>query len=270
MDRLRALENVMRIINSIEDIKKENIDANKKIETCLNDIEGLNSKVEEIQKNVDQRQQVIDSLRDEKTEELESQKAAQKKLNKLNKDLQKSQGKLNELNKNKEREQKIVGLGQDIKDTEEQIELISKELVSFKENLDNVNMKKDEKQKELDKYIQEKDESWKKQKEYQKILTDLKSDLSMENSKINNFESKKIMCTDQIETLFQRSKEYGSLPPITEDLSEAVLQSDIIESTKKKKTLEPVNLKAIEQYDTVKERFDEIDMRRQTIQRERK
>ncbi|MEE9377225.1 MAG: chromosome segregation SMC family protein [Candidatus Lokiarchaeia archaeon] len=270
MDRLRALENVMRIINSIEDIKKENTDANKKIETCLNDIEGLNSKVEEIQKNVDQRQQVIDSLRDEKTEELESQKAAQKKLNKLNKDLQKSQGKLNELNKNKEREQKIVGLGQDIKDTEEQIESISKELVSFKENLDNENMKKDEKQKELDKYIQEKDESWKKQKEYQKILTDLKSDLSMENSKINNFESKKIMCTDQIETLFQRSKEYGSLPPVTEDLSEAELQSDIIESTKKKKVLEPVNLKAIEQYDTVKERFDEIDMRRQTIQRERK
>ncbi|MCK4380520.1 MAG: hypothetical protein KAW51_05220, partial [Candidatus Lokiarchaeota archaeon] len=270
MDRLRALENVMRIINSIEDIKKENTDANNKIEICLNDIEGLNSKVEEIQKNVDQRQQVIDSLRDEKTEELESQKAAQKKLNKLNKDLQKSQGKLNELNKNKEREQKIVGLGQDIKDTEEQVESISKELVSFKENLDNENMKKDEKQKEIDKYTQEKDESWKKQKEYQKILTDLKSDLSMENSKINNFESKKIMCTDQIETLFQRSKEYGSLPPVTEDLSEAELQSDIMESTKKKKTLEPVNLKAIEQYDTVKERFDEIDMRRQTIQRERK
>ena len=34
--------------------------------------------------------------------------------------------------------------------------------------------------------------------------------------------------------------------------------------------MEPVNLKAITQYDTVKERFDEIDMRRQTIQRERK
>ncbi len=270
MDRLRALENVMRIINSIEDIKKENNDAKNSVETCLKDIEGLNSQVEEIQKNVDQKQEVLDSLRNEKTEELESQKAAQKKLNKLNKDLQKSQGKLNELNKNKEREQKIIGLHQDIKDTEEQIESITKELGNFKENLDSENEKKTEKQKEIDKFIQEKDESWKKQKQYQKNITDLKSDLSMENSKINNFESKKIMCTDQIETLFQRSKEYGSLPPVTDGLSEAELQSDIVEKTQNKKTLEPVNLKAIEQYDTVKERFDEIDMRRQTIQRERK
>ncbi len=270
MDRLRALENVMRIITSIEDIKKENIEANNKIENCQKDIEGLNSQVDEIQKNVDQKQQVIDSLRNEKSEELESQKAAQKKLNKLNKDLQKSQGKLNELNKNKEREQKIIGLGQDIRDTEEQVESITKELEVFKEDLNNEDMKKNEKQKEIDKFSQEKDESWKKQKQYQKTITDLKSDLSMENSKINNFESKKIMCTDQIETLFQRSKEFGSLPPVTDDLSEAELQSDIMESKKKKKTLEPVNLKAIEQYDTVKERFDEIDMRRQTIQRERK
>jgi len=57
---------------------------------------------------------------------------------------------------------------------------------------------------------------------------------------------------------------------VTEELSEPGLQSDISEATQKKKALEPVNLKAIEQYDVVKERFDEIDMRRQTIQRERK
>jgi chromosome segregation protein len=270
MDRLRALENVMRIINSIEDIKKENIEAKNNVEVSLKDIEGFNSQVEKIQVDVDQKQEIIDSLRNEKKEELESQKAAQKKLNKLNKDLQKSQGKLNELNKNKEREQKIIGLHQEIKETEQQIESIAEELATFKETLDSENEKKNEKQKEIDKYIQEKDESWKKQKQYQKVITDLKSDLSMENSKINNFESRKIMCTDQIETLFQRSKEYGSLPTITEGLSEAELQSDIVEKTQKKKTLEPVNLKAIEQYDAVKERFDEIDMRRQTIQRERK
>jgi chromosome segregation protein len=270
MDRLRALENVMRLITSIEDIKKDNIDANNKIETCQSDIKGLNSQVKEQQNNVDQKQEIIDSLKNEKNKELESQKAAQKRLNKLNKELQKSQGKLNELNKNKEREQKIIGLEQEIKDTEEHIDSISKELLSLKEDLDNENEKKEEKQKEIDNHIQEKDESWKKQKQYQKALNDLKSDLSMENSKINNFESKKIMCADQIETLFQRSKEYGSLPPVTDDLIESELQSDIVEFTKKKKALEPVNLKAIEQYDAVKERFDEIDMRRQTIQRERK
>jgi len=270
MDRLRALENVMRIINSIEDIKKENIEANNKIELCLNNIENFNSQVDEIQKTVDQKQQTIDSLRNEKTKEVELQKAAQKELNKLNKDLQKYQRQINELNKNKEREQKISELNQDIKDTEKQIESILEELEKFKEQLNSENGKKDIKQKEIDEFNLKKDESWRKQKQYQKILNDLKSDLSMENAKINNYESKKIICTDQIETLFQRSKEYGSLPPVTEDLTEAELQSDIGDVITKKKALEPVNLKAIEQYDAVKERFDEIDMRRQTIQRERK
>ena len=270
MDRLRALENVMRIINSIEEIKKENIESNQKIGVSSKDIEELSFQEAKIQKNVDNKQKIIDSLRNEKITELEAQKAAQNKLNKLNKDLQKSQGKLNELNKNKERDQKIIGLGQDIKDTEEQVESIIKELEQFKEELNKENIEKDEKQEEIDRFTKEKDESWKKQKQYQKVVTDLKSDLLMENSKINNFESKKIMCNDQIETLFQRSKEYGSLPPITADLSEVELQSDVLEATRNKKTLEPVNLKAIEQYDAVKERFDEIDMRRQTIQRERK
>jgi chromosome segregation protein len=270
MDRLRALENVMRIINTIEDIKNENIEAKDNIEACLNQTEGLNSQVNEIQIKVDQAQKVIDSFRNEKTKELESQKTAQKELNKINKDLQKQQKKLNELNKNKEREQKIEELNQEILDTEKQIESVLKELEILKDDLSTENEKKDVKQDEIDKLAIEKDESWKKQKQHQKMITDLKSDQSMENSKKNNFESKKIICADQIETLFQRSKDFGSLPPVSETLSEGDLQSDIVEASNKKKALEPVNLKAIEQYDTVKERFDEIDMRRQTIQRERK
>ena len=270
MDRLRALENVMRIINTIEDIKNENIETKDNIEACLKQINEFNSQVDEIQIKVDQAQKIIDSFRNEKTKELESQKTAQKELNKINKDLQKQQKKLNELNKNKEREQKISELNQEILETEKQIQSVLKELETFQSDLNSENEKKDAKQDEIDTLAKEKDESWKKQKQHQKTITDLKSDLSMENSKKNNFESKKIICADQIETLFQRSKEYGSLPHVTENLSEGELQSDIVEATNKKKALEPVNLKAIEQYDAVKERFDEIDMRRQTIQRERK
>jgi chromosome segregation protein len=270
MDRLRALENVMRIINTIEDIKNENIEAKDNVKACLKLINEFNSQVEDIQIKVDQAQKIVDSFRNEKIKELESQKTTQKELNKFNKDLQKLQKKLNELNKNKERDQKINELNQEIKETEKQIQLVLEELETFKNDLNSINEKKNTKQEELDKLAAEKEESWKKQKQQQKMITDLKSDLSMENSKKNNFESKKILCTDQIETLFQRSKEYGSLPPVTENLSEGILQSDIVEATNKKKALEPVNLKAIEQYDAVKERFDEIDMRRQTIQRERK
>jgi len=270
IDRLRGLENVMRIINSIDDLTKEIADAGSDIEKSQNEIETLDTQTQEVQAKVDEVQGVIDSLNENKLKEIDLQKAAQKNLNKLNKDLQKSQGKLNELNKNKDREIQIIRLGEEIKDTEKQVETIVEEIQKIEENLEKEDQILQEKQEEINKFIQEKDESWKKQKQFQKIYTDLKSDLSIETSKMNNFESKKIICNDQIETLFQRSKEYGALPAVTDDLSEEGLQSDIEVSTKKKKTLEPVNLKAIEQYDVVKERFDEIDMRRQTIQRERK
>jgi chromosome segregation protein len=270
MDRLRALDNVLRIINSIEELAKENEEATTTIDTNNTEIGNFNTNVEEIQKQVDEIQQVIDSLREDKEKELEAQKIAQKNLNKSNKNLQKTQNKLNELNKNKEREQQIFGLREDIKDTEKQVESIVEGIEKIEENLINENEKKDAKQVEIDNLNVEQDESWKKQKDYQKVLVDLKSDLSMENSKVNNFESKQIICTDQIETLYERSKDYGTLPPATAELSEEGLQSDIEVTTKKKRALEPVNLKAIEEYDIVKERFDEIDMRRQTIQRERK
>ena len=270
MDKLRGLENVMMIINSIEDLSKENVEASKSITICNQETEGLNSQVDGVQKKVDEVQQIINSMHEDKNKELDAQKRAQKKLNKLNKDLHKSQAKLNELNKNKEREQKILSLHEDIKDAEKQVDSILKEIEKVKDDLNQENDKKSLKQEEINKEIQGKDISWKKQKNYQNQLNELKSDHSMERSKLNNYESKKIITTDQIETLYQRSKDYGSLPPVTDDLSEAGLQSDISTANNKKKAIEPVNLKAITQYDTVKERFDEIDMRRQTIQRERK
>ncbi|MBY9017225.1 MAG: AAA family ATPase [Candidatus Lokiarchaeota archaeon] len=270
IDRLRSLENIMMIINSIEELTKENEDSENTIKNCLATIEEANTGVEAIQKIVDKIQQEINAFREEKTKELEVQKKAQTSLNILNKDLQKTQKKLNELNKNKEREQQIVIVNQDIEDTEKQVQSTLSEIEGINKDLESENKKKILKQQDLDAHIKEKDESWKKQKGYQKALNELKSDLSMERSKLNNFESKKIITTDQIETFYHRSKDYGALPPVTDELSEAGLQSDIMETNKKKQVLEPVNLKAIEQYDTVKERFDEIDMRRQTIQRERK
>jgi len=270
MDDLRALENVMMVINSIEELAKENLEANANIKTCTQDMESFNTQVEEVQNKVNEIQLVIDDLREDKNKELEAQKKVQKELNKFNKDLQKIQAKLNELNKNKEREQKIISLNQDIKETEKQIELIVKDIENIETELKQEEDKKNIKQEEINKQVQGKDISWQKQKNYQKLINDLRSDLSMENSKLNNFESKKIITTDQIETLYQRSKDYGALPVVTDELSESGLQSDISTATNKKKALEPVNLKAIKQYDTIKERFDEIDMRRQTIQRERK
>jgi len=270
MDKLRSLDNIMMIINSIEELSKENSEANVNIENSKKNIDENKVQIESLQSKVDEIQTEIDQLREAKSKEVENQKTAQKNLNKLNNDLQKIQGNLNEVKKSKERENKISSLHQDIANTEKEIETISAEVQKIEEDLSEEKKNKKLKQEELDQFIQQKDESWNKQKNYQKIIADLKSDHSMENSKLNNYESKIIITKDQIETLYHRSKDYGVIPPITDDLSETGLQSDISEATKKKTALEPVNLKAIEQFDAVKERFDEIDMRRQTIQRERK
>ena len=269
-DILRALQNVQRIIDSIEELKNENIESNNKIDLNKKKIEEHSVSQEEIQKKIDEEQIKIDELSNQKDTEFNKQKEIQKLLKDLNKNLQKQQKELNELFKNKEREQQIITLAEEIENSRQLIEQIEKDIEKINQSLTEVNKSKIEKQKEIDEIVGEKDESWKKQKEMQDVISSLKADLSKENSKLNNLESKKIITTDQIETLYERGKDYGALPPITEELSEEGLQADIIETQNAKKKLEPVNLKAINQYDDVKERFDEIDMRRQTIQRERK
>jgi len=269
-DNLRALQNIQRLIDSIEELKTENVDSNNKIDANNKKIEEQTLSQEEIQKKIDEEQITINELKNHKDEEFNKQKEIQKYLKDMNKKLQKQQKDLNELSKNKEREQQIKILVEEIENSNQLIEQIEKDIEKINETLTEVNNDKIEKQKEIDEIVIKKDESWKKQKEMQNVISSLKADLSMEHSKLNNLESKKIITTDQIETLYERGKDYGALPPVTEELTEQGLQNDIIETQNAKKKLEPVNLKAIDQYDDVKERFDEIDMRRQTIQRERK
>jgi len=270
LDELRSLENIQRMINTIKELEQENIDSENKIEKNQQEINNLNQNILEIQKSINNIQEEIETLRKAKSKEIEAQKSAQKELNQLNKNLQTAQNKLNELKKNKERADRIKSIIEEISQTKTQITDLNSKIEDIEKDLEKINNEKDQKQKEIDTLTKEKDESWNKQKKYQEVYTDLKSDLSMKQSKLNNLESNKIVTTDQIETLYQRSKDYGALPHITEELTEEKLQSDIKEATKNKEALEPVNLKAIKQYDSVKERFDEIDMRRQTIQRERK
>ncbi|GAI78166.1 unnamed protein product, partial [marine sediment metagenome] len=76
MDKLRGLENVMMIINSIEDLSKENGEASKNITICNQDIEGYNSQVDGVQKKVDEVQQIINSMHEDKNKELDHQKRA--------------------------------------------------------------------------------------------------------------------------------------------------------------------------------------------------
>lgn len=270
MDHLRSLQNIQRMIDNIEELKNENLQSKKKIQDHKATIEELQKNVQDIKTQVDEKQQEIENLRNEKNKTIDDQKSAQKELNNINVDLQDVQNEINNLQKHQEREQQIAAFISEIQQTNEQIQELHQIIESNNKEIEEQDTKKNEKQAEIDDLIQKKDESWEKQKKYQKNYTDLKSDLSMEKSKLSNLNSKKIIINDQIEAQYQRSKDFGALPQITSDLSEEQLSEDIQEATKKKKALEPVNLKAIKEYDVIRERFDEIDMRRQTIQRERK
>ena len=251
-------------------LKKEDIISSKKIDECEKAIQGYEIEIKNIQNKVNDVENIISQLREQKIKESNEQKRIQEDLSKLNKKLQSLQKKLNELIKNKEREHQIESLKNEIKTKENQVKELSNKIATINSQLEEEKEKRSNKEIEINNLLKEKEISWKKQKEYQTTLNGLNSSLALENSKLNNYESKKLMVMEQIETLYHRSKDFGPLPAITSDLTENDLQSQISEATKKKKALEPVNLKAIEQYDIVKERFDEIDMRRQTIQRERK
>jgi len=270
LDKLRSLENIQRIIDSIEELTKENTQSREKISANENTIEELRDKIEKIQENVNVKQSEIDSLREEKTKGMEEQKEAQKKLNTQNKELQNVQITLNDLKKDKEREERIDSIKNEMAEKETQIKELTEIIQHNRAEIEKETEKKDEKQEELEKLLEKKDDSWEKQKNIQNTISDLKSELSMEKSKLNNVEQKTVIVQDQMDTFYQRSKDYGSLPQITDDLTEEELDSEIKDAVKKKEELEPVNLKAIKEYDVVKERFDEIDLRRQTIQRERK
>jgi chromosome segregation protein len=270
LDNLRALENIQRIIDSIEELAKENNESREKIKSNENIIEELTSSIEDLQEKVNAEQKEIDTLRKTRKEEIEAQKTAQKKLNNLNQELQEAQTTLNNFKKDKEREDRINSITKEISEKETQIKELTSEIDKNLQKIEEETERKDNKQAEIEKLMEKKDESWEKQKSIQNTISDLKSELSMEKSKLNNVEQKKIIVQDQIETLYQRSKDFGALPQITGEINEEELDSEIKEAVKKKEELEPVNLKAIKEYDEVKERFDEIDLRRQTIQRERK
>jgi chromosome segregation protein len=123
---------------------------------------------------------------------------------------------------------------------------------------------------EISKITAERDDSWEKQKQLRDELSEITAQLSKETANLETSKNIQAGITDKIEELFEQSKEYGSIPPVPAKETVASLTDKITKTKNEKTALEPVNLKAIEQYDEVRERFDEIDMRRQTLQRERK
>ncbi len=157
----------------------------------------------------------------------------------------------------------VIDLQDNIIDFEDSIKFITEEIGKFEEE-------RTEKSNIITDLNNQINESWEKQKTLRDELGELNTDLSMNTTKFNNLENEKIYVEEKIDEYFEKSKDFGSLPPVSDDLDETQLTNSINKVTTERTALEPVNLKSIEEFEQVRERWDEIDMRRQTLQRERK
>ncbi|MHA1648312.1 MAG: AAA family ATPase [Promethearchaeota archaeon] len=268
--RIKDLENIQKIIDEIETLTQENSESKAKIESNSVQKDELEEKIKEFDKNIQEKDKKIASLQEERQNLETKEKELRKTLQDINREKNQLDKKLDVQNQMKERADEIEGLkdecgalGDDIADLQEEIQAIISDIESLEEERSN-------KLQQITDLQSQKSESWEKQKNFRDDLGIFNADLSRNQAKLNNLETRKLVLTEKIDDLFEKSKDYGTLPPVTDDLIEENLTNNINKASNEKKALEPVNLKSIDEYEVVKERWDEIDMRRQTLQRERK
>ncbi len=268
--QIKDLENVQKLITDIENLSRDNEENTEKIAENTKANESLDENLKEFDSQIENHDQSIGTRQEErqKLEEGEQQlRATGKELNGQMNGLEKH---LDRQSQMKAREDEIEQLKDEVGATGDQIGEFQDNIKDITSNLETLEQNRSNQINTITDLQSQRSESWEKQKSYRDDLGDLNSDYSRNTAKFNGLETRKIVIEEKIDDLFEKSKDYGTLPPVTDDLSEEVLNQKIGKAGTEKKALEPVNLKSIEEYDEVKERWDEIDMRRQTLQRERK
>ncbi|MHA1729627.1 MAG: AAA family ATPase [Promethearchaeota archaeon] len=269
-DKLRGLQNVQRIIGEIEALNKEIDEAKEKIRENNDNIEIIEGNISEVEEKIKAKEEESAKKREEKEELHNKLKELRTIINGFNDDLQTFQIKKNELSQMKEREAEIKTIFDEIDEMDVFLGEMDIEIHELYEEITQKEEAKTLKIEEIQKISVKREESWEKQKQFREELMNINAQLSAEGANLDTSKNKRINITEKIEDHYEQSKKYGNLPPIPPNETEESLIGKIQKTTNDKIALEPVNLKAIEYYEEVRERFDEIDMRRQTLQRERK
>ncbi|MHA1744442.1 MAG: hypothetical protein ACTSWW_00490, partial [Promethearchaeota archaeon] len=268
--RIKDLENVQKLITDIENLTRDNEENTEKIAENTKENEGMDEHLKEFDEQINNHDQDI-STRQEERQKLEDEeqqlRANEKELNGQMNGLEKL---LDRKSQMKAREYEIEQLLDEVGATGDQIGEYQDNISDITKNLETLEQTRSDQINTITDLQGQRSDSWEKQKSYRDDLGDLNADYSRNTAKFNGLETRKIVIEEKIDDLFEKSKDYGTLPPVTDDLSEENLNQKIGKASTEKKALEPVNLKSIEEYDDIKERWDEIDMRRQTLQRERK
>ncbi len=268
--RLKDLENVQKLISDIEGLKRDNEESILKIEENGKQIEILNEEIGVQDVKISEKDLEIQEIQAERQELESKEKELREILKQLNHEKNLLEKKRDKQQQMQDREEEIENLKNEMGSLGDSIADLEEEIKKIIEKIEHLEEERTEKLNQLSELQEQKSASWQKQKGMQEELSDLNSDLSRNSAKLNNSETRKIVLEEKIDELFEKSKDYGTLPPVTDGLEESTLNQAIAKASNERKALEPVNLKSIDEYESVRERWDEIDMRRQTLQRERK
>ncbi len=269
-DKLRGLQTVQKLIKDIDEHEAEIAASNTTIKNNDEKIKVLEEELKKIEASKVEKEKDIQNLRRQKDDMLQVQKDLRTRLDEENKEQQNKQKRQGSLSAMIQREKEIGEINDEMDKINVQLKDGDKKIAELGNSIKGLEDKKNEVVGEISNLNAKKQSVWERQKQLQDELSKLNTTLGTNNNKLFNFENRKKEITVKIEELYEQSKQFGALPDVLEGWNETGIKADISKAGEEKKALEPVNLKSIEQYDTVKNRFDDIDLRRQSLQRERK
>ncbi|NMC04122.1 MAG: chromosome segregation protein SMC [Candidatus Lokiarchaeota archaeon] len=269
-DKLRGLQTVQKLIKDIDEHEAEITESNTTIKTNDEKIKVLDEEIKKIEASKVEKEKEIQNLKRKKDDVLQEQRDLRTRLDEENKDQQNTQKRQGALVAMIQREKEIGEINEEMDKINVSLKDGDKKIAELGHAIKGIEDKKADVVAEIADLNSKTQAVWQRQKELQDELSKLNTTLGTNNNKLSNFENRKTEITAKIEELFEQSKQFGALPEVLEGWTETAIKGDITKAGEEKKALEPVNLKSIEQYDTVKNRFDDIDLRRQSLQRERK
>jgi len=270
LERMRGLQNVKRLMDEISALEQEIDLANARIEEIKDKNNIIDGEITQFNEMITQKEHTLSLLKQEKDSFQQNLKEFSKTISEFNTQSQGKQNRLNDLSLMKSRELEIQQIVDEIDEIDVSIGEMDTEIQELYQKVSEKEEERTLKIEEINKIAAERDQSWEKQKQLRDELGEITSQLSKETANLETSKNIQIGIAEKIEELFTQSKEFGSIPPVPAKETVNTLSEKIQKTKNEKVALEPVNLKAIEYYDEVRERFDEIDMRRQTLQRERK
>lgn len=285
-------------------------DKEEELNSLVNEIQKINSENEQIhtkfiekQKNLDELVDQISDLKDqenifqEKIQNSQNIKIKnniqnlEEEISQINSEISKFELKIAKINAKLEDfiENQINDIEQTISKNEETTKINSSEIESINKSLElisleiqEINEKILEENQVLGQYINEKNQILKKITDLKIKIEEMKSSIHPKSLQVNTLENK---VENQLNKLYELKNEFGedcehflnenenNLPQeiiLKLSFSQTKLEELINSCLEKKILLEPVNMRAIEKYDKIKNRYDDLIEKHEQVVKERR